>query len=430
MKVFVSSTYIDLREHRAAAIAVLRQLGHEVLAMEDLVAGAEPPLTKVIDLVDQADAYVGVFAWRYGQVIPQNPPVSVKGAQGGTTSITHSEYLRAKERAIPTLAFLLEERAPWSPALIDGLDGAADTDASWNIRALRRELLQEKVVSFFTTPESLAARVAPAVTVLGLSRQIDIQPAAHVPAGGTGAIDGSHREVILRTIAEAKLDQPVLRIDLHDTWWHTRLFLLAALAERLTHVRRILIVDSAATRSRDALGRRSAFVGLVSTSSVLGVLGPMLPLFETFMSGRSQVEPMSPDPRKAAEELLDAWSKAFTPQPQRGRGRTTTSETPSNTGEANHEQSVAITLTSDLLQRWLGELMISQAVEIQDLQRVSVGDLLRLVDYPGAFVPILKDRDPEDPPGVGIPEVLEKAALNARLAHSYLTELRQRDRIF
>ncbi|MCB0125928.1 MAG: DUF4062 domain-containing protein, partial [Caldilineaceae bacterium] len=38
MRIFVSSSFEDLREHRSAAIRVLRQLGHEVLAMEDMLA--------------------------------------------------------------------------------------------------------------------------------------------------------------------------------------------------------------------------------------------------------------------------------------------------------------------------------------------------------------------------------------------------------
>src|SRR5437588_4206496 len=119
MRIFVSSSFEDLREHRAAAIRVLRQLGHEVLAMEDMVAGSSPPLTKVLEMVDRAEAYVGVFAWRYGYV-PEGPlPVSVAGGEAGQTSITHFEYLRAKERGIPVLAFLLEESEPWSPTLVD-----------------------------------------------------------------------------------------------------------------------------------------------------------------------------------------------------------------------------------------------------------------------------------------------------------------------
>src|SRR5689334_15799131 len=100
MRIFVSSSFEDLREHRAAAIRVLRQLGHEVLAMEDMIAGSGAPLGKVLEMVDRSEAYVGVFAWRYGYI-----PVSatkapapatmnahnVDGAVVGETSITHYE---------------------------------------------------------------------------------------------------------------------------------------------------------------------------------------------------------------------------------------------------------------------------------------------------------------------------------------------------
>ena len=68
MRSFVSSSFEDLKEHRAAAIRVLRQLGHEVLAMEDLVAAASTPLNKVLEMVGRSDAYVGLFGWRYGYV--------------------------------------------------------------------------------------------------------------------------------------------------------------------------------------------------------------------------------------------------------------------------------------------------------------------------------------------------------------------------
>ena len=116
MRVFVSSSFEDLREHRAAAIRVLRTLGHEVLAMEDMTAGSIAPLPKVLDMVDRSEAYVGIFAWRYGYVpaapspaaMPPLPPLPpVAGAIPGKTSITHYEYLRAVERKLPILAFLL-----------------------------------------------------------------------------------------------------------------------------------------------------------------------------------------------------------------------------------------------------------------------------------------------------------------------------------
>src|SRR5262245_151266 len=130
MRIFVSSSFEDLREHRAAAIRVLRQLGHEVLAMEDMIAGSSAPLAKVLEMVDRSEAYVGVFAWRYGYVPDRadppppatiNAPV-VQGAIDGETSITHYEYLRAVQRKLPVMAFLLDEHYPWPPHLIDGFD--------------------------------------------------------------------------------------------------------------------------------------------------------------------------------------------------------------------------------------------------------------------------------------------------------------------
>jgi len=66
MRIFVSSSFEDLREHRASAIRILRQLGHEVIAMEEMTAGSLAPLTKVLEMVDRSEAYVGIFAWRYG----------------------------------------------------------------------------------------------------------------------------------------------------------------------------------------------------------------------------------------------------------------------------------------------------------------------------------------------------------------------------
>ena len=53
MRIFVSSSFEDLKDHRASAIRVLRQLGHEVIAMEDMTAGSLAPLAKVLEMVDR-----------------------------------------------------------------------------------------------------------------------------------------------------------------------------------------------------------------------------------------------------------------------------------------------------------------------------------------------------------------------------------------
>ena len=187
MRIFVSSSFEDLKEHRAAAIRVLRQLGHQVLAMEDMTAGASAPISKVVEMVDRSEAYVGIFAWRYGYIpaAPANGPGAeptvrvpvVKGATPGETSITHCEYLRALERRLPIMAFLLDVNYPWPPQFVDGFD-TTRTDAPQNadkILALRLSLQRERVVSWFTTPADLEARVSAAVTTAGLSSQVDLQ---------------------------------------------------------------------------------------------------------------------------------------------------------------------------------------------------------------------------------------------------------------
>ena len=48
MKVYVSSTFVDLKRYRDAAIRILRQLGHEVVAMEDYTSDSAIPLKKVL----------------------------------------------------------------------------------------------------------------------------------------------------------------------------------------------------------------------------------------------------------------------------------------------------------------------------------------------------------------------------------------------
>ncbi|MEY2401682.1 MAG: hypothetical protein QOJ08_1793 [Ilumatobacteraceae bacterium] len=440
MRIFVSSSFEDLSEHRAAAIRVLRQLGHEVIAMEDMIAGPAAPLTKVIEMVDRSEAYVGLFAWRYG-FIPGSAvarsrdgsvgrmrpragarapgiPV-VKGASFGDTSITHYEYLRAKQRGLPILAFLLDERVPVAPSFVDGFDSSrpgalANTSL---IRALREELQTEKVVSWFSTPSDLEARVAAAITSVGLSRQIDVKSAASVGAGaGDQSLLDSAGFSITNWLTTVKPTQHVVKIDLGDTWWSTRLFLVAALAEQLTQIRRILIVRRSDALPQSAAGfHRTAFVGQLSTKSAMKTIMPMTPAL-----GRFQ-EWMRKNPPKQDDDLVvtgrryvtEGWASAFG----------------TRTDPHENERKVKVDLSADRLRQWFGDAMLQQPVEIADLTRASVVDLMRLLDYPNDFVPVLCDRVPDLDEPTGDVEVIEKSALSARLAHSYLTELKERARI-
>lgn len=70
-RIYVSSSFVDLREHREAVYHTLRQMRHDVVAMEDYAASDQRPLAKCLEDVEGCDLYVGILAWRYGYVLPR-----------------------------------------------------------------------------------------------------------------------------------------------------------------------------------------------------------------------------------------------------------------------------------------------------------------------------------------------------------------------
>lgn len=431
MRIFVSSSFEDLKEHRAAAIRVLRQLGHEVLAMEDMIAGSVAPLTKVLEMVDRSEAYVGVFAWRYGYVpaavAAPKPPVApaMPITVDGDTSITHYEYLRAVQRKLPVMAFLLDEQYPWPPHLIDGFDisrAQAPINAD-RIRDLRLVLQQERVVSWFTTPSDLEARVSAAVTMAGLTRQLDLQPATALDPNAGIAGDSSAEIGITTAIVAAGDHQRALKIDLGTTWWSTRLYLIATLANRLTQARRILVVDTTRPATRTPTPTATAparpveerFVGQLSTRSIVSTIGPKTRALAKFAKWLHDRPTLYNDVHIEIRELLGGWGEAFGDPP----------------GTHAHEQQAKFNVTAELLRRWFGDAMVEQPVQIGDLQRASVVDLLRLLDFPNDYVPVLTRHLPaaEGQAATERVDVVDKSALNARLARSYLVELMDRARL-
>ena len=87
MQVYLSSTYIDLKDYRESVYRTLCKIeGVQVVAMENYVACDERPVNKCLDDVEKCDVYIGLFAWRYG-FIPN----------GHEYSITNLEYRKAIE---------------------------------------------------------------------------------------------------------------------------------------------------------------------------------------------------------------------------------------------------------------------------------------------------------------------------------------------
>ncbi len=153
-KIYVSSTFKDLKEFRTAVYKQLRKLRMDVVAMEDYVAGEKRPLAICVKDVAESDIYVGIFAWRYGYVPKENNP--------DFKSITELEYLAAGQHGKQRLIFLLRENTPWPPSFMD--THTKHGDSGKQIEQLRDELSTRHGVGFFTTPDELAKEVSAAVS--------------------------------------------------------------------------------------------------------------------------------------------------------------------------------------------------------------------------------------------------------------------------
>ena len=162
MKVYVSATYADLIEYRAAVARVLRQMGHDVIGMEEYVAEGTRPLDRCLADAAGAEICVSIVAWRYGHVptIPQAgattwPP----GAVPGETSITECEFRAAVPKK--PLVFVLDPVASWPAPFIDALTG--DNESGVRIKRFRDEVLGNWLAGIFRSPEDLARQVSASV---------------------------------------------------------------------------------------------------------------------------------------------------------------------------------------------------------------------------------------------------------------------------
>jgi hypothetical protein len=140
--VFVSSTFTDLQVYRRKIQDALTQLETVVRGMEQFGSKPGSPVEECLKVVQSCRLYVGVFGMRYGSV-----------PEGHDKSMTNIEYDEAQRLGLPSLIYLLNENHP-----IPAKDVEIGPNAE-KLEALKEQLKKRHVVSFFTTPEDLQARI-------------------------------------------------------------------------------------------------------------------------------------------------------------------------------------------------------------------------------------------------------------------------------
>jgi hypothetical protein len=170
-RIFLSSTAIDMQEHRQKVSDAILRLGDLPVGMGTFGAMPNDPVDVCKTKVRESNALVVMLAHRYGWV-----PLKEEGGDG-KKSITWIEVEAALENGIPVFAYLVDKNFGWMhPKEQDFLSSAKDKAEALaifeKVQALNdfKGFLEGKAGltrDFFTIPDNLVAKVA-----IGLSKGI------------------------------------------------------------------------------------------------------------------------------------------------------------------------------------------------------------------------------------------------------------------
>ncbi|MFB9319060.1 DUF4062 domain-containing protein [Cryptosporangium minutisporangium] len=352
MKLYISSTFMDLREHRASVDRALRRMGHDVLGMEQYVAEGTAPLEKCLRDVRASDAYVLILGWRYG-FIPRHPELNAE-----CLSITELEYREAVCQRKSILVFLLDPDAPWPPSAFDAL-GA---DGGQNILRFRSTVGAAHLSGIFRTPDDLASQVAAGVSNLGLNRQMVERGLEQAAAGPSMVpfLSGAElhdttvmgiREMVSNAGTARSL---VLNLGAGNRWWSTRLYLLVTLLQTLTPVRQIVFSDD-----------DEAFVAMASPAALRQGLCDAFPPLAAF-DGPLHADSTA-DVERETDRVVAEWHKA---------------------APALDEPRLKVGVRPHLLSAWVGERLVTRCIDVPPETGLTMVHVQQIVESLVSDVPV------------------------------------------
>ncbi len=153
-QVFVSSTFIDLKEERSEVLQAIWELDCIPTGMEAFLATNEAQWEVIQKVIDECDYYVLIIGGRYGSVTPEG------------ISYTEKEYNYAKELGIPVLGFV-----HGNPENILASKTEMEESARNLLGAFRSRVMAEHPIRKWTNPQELGGLVSRSV-----SRAIKVTP--------------------------------------------------------------------------------------------------------------------------------------------------------------------------------------------------------------------------------------------------------------
>ena len=141
-QVFISSTYEDLKDERDQAIKAVLEMGHIPLGMEMFSAGDEEQWQIIARQIEATDYYVVIVGHLYGSETDEG------------ISYTEKEYDYAKECGVPTLGFVIDNKAPWPH------DKTDNDSAKKDKLDIFKAKVKSKPIYFWSNKEDLHGKVS------------------------------------------------------------------------------------------------------------------------------------------------------------------------------------------------------------------------------------------------------------------------------
>jgi hypothetical protein len=140
--VFISSTFVDLKEQRKLVWEILKKYDVIVKGMEDFGAKSTDPLTTCLTELEQSDIYIGIIGMRFGSEDTQTQK-----------SFTQLEYEKAVELKKDILIYLIDEiNFKMPPALIQ-------VDKLEKLKIFKSILKEKHTIDTFSNSEDLISKL-------------------------------------------------------------------------------------------------------------------------------------------------------------------------------------------------------------------------------------------------------------------------------